>query len=45
MKEIIIFSDFACPFSYIGFSIMNRLRKDRQDIEFYFLPYILNPDL
>ena len=45
MKEIIIFSDFACPFSYIGFSIMNRLRIDRQDIEFYFLPYVLNPEL
>lgn len=44
MKDIIIFSDFACPFCYIGFSIMERLNKERDDISFNFLPTILNPD-
>lgn len=44
MKEIIVFSDFACPFCYIGFSIMNKLRKEDRNIKFTFLPSILNPN-
>lgn len=43
MREIKIFSDFACPFCYIGFSIMERLRSQRDDLEFKFIPTILNP--
>lgn len=44
MKELIIFSDFACPFCYIGFSIMKRLKVENKEIDFNFIPYLLNPD-
>ncbi len=44
MTEIKIFSDFACPFCYIGFSIMKRLKAERDDIDFLFIPSILNPN-
>ncbi len=43
-KEIKIFSDFACPFCYIGFSIAEKLKSQRKDLDFKFIPLILNPD-
>ncbi len=45
MTDIKIFSDFACPFCYIGFSIVDRLRKENPDINIIWFPYELDPDL
>ncbi|MDR7855095.1 DsbA family protein [Tissierella sp.] len=45
MKNIKVFSDFACPFCYIGFSIADKLRKENPDINFEWLPYELDADL
>lgn len=43
--NIKIFSDFACPFCYIGFSIANRLMQENPDISIEWLPYELDPHL
>lgn len=42
MKEIKTYMDFVWPFSYIGFSILNRIKKE-EDISHIWYPYILNP--
>ncbi len=44
MTNIKVFLDYACPFCYIGFSIADKLRKERPDIRFEYLPYELNTD-
>lgn len=44
MTTIKVFSDFACPFCYIGFSIADKLRKENPDVIFEFYPYELEPD-
>jgi len=43
--NIKIFSDFACPFCYIGFSIAERLKEEHPEIVIEWLPYELDPDL
>ncbi len=45
MTNIKVFSDFACPFCYIGFSIADKLRRENLDINIEWLPYELDPDL
>ncbi len=42
MKRIKVFSDFACPFCYIGFSIADRLIKENSEVEFLWYPYELD---
>lgn len=44
MTTIKTFMDFTCPFSYLGFTILNKLRKEEPDIKHIWFPYILNPD-
>lgn len=44
MTNIRVFSDFVCPFCYIGFSIANKLRKENPDVNIEYYPYELNPD-
>lgn len=44
MNNIKTFMDFIWPFSYIGFSILNRLRKEEEDVNYTWYPYILSPD-
>ena len=44
MQNIKTFMDFIWPFSYIGFSILNRIKKEETNIEHIWYPYILNPD-
>lgn len=39
--NIKIFSDFACPFCYIGLAIVKRLKEEEANIEFQWIPYIL----
>lgn len=43
MTTIKVFSDFACPFCYIGLSIADKLRKENPDINFEYYPYELEP--
>ena len=43
--NIKIFSDFACPFCYIGFSIAERLKEEHPEINIEWLPYELDPGL
>ena len=45
MINIKVFSDFACPFCYIGFSIADRLRKENKDVSIQYFPYELDPDM
>jgi predicted DsbA family dithiol-disulfide isomerase len=40
-----VFSDFACPFCYIGFSIARKLTEEDPDIQFDFYPYELDIDV
>ena len=42
MIKIEIFSDFACPFCYIGFSIADKLRKEYSNIDIEWIPYELD---
>ena len=43
--NIKIFSDYACPFCYIGFSIAHKLKEERPDIDLEWIPYLLDPNL
>ncbi|WP_353094629.1 DsbA family protein [Tissierella praeacuta] len=45
MTNIKIFSDFACPFCYIGFSIANKLMQEFPNVNIEWIPYELDPDL
>ncbi len=38
-----IFTDYSCPFCYIGFKIVERLVQDF-DLEVYHRPLILSPN-
>lgn len=42
MTNIKVFLDYSCPFCYIGFEIMDRLRKEDPSITFEYIPYELN---
>ncbi len=44
MTTIKVFSDFACPFCYIGFSIADRIRRENPNVNFEFYPYELEPN-
>ena len=44
MKNIKTFMDFTCPFCYIGFSILNRLKNEETDVEYIWYPYQLDKD-
>jgi predicted DsbA family dithiol-disulfide isomerase len=43
MYNFKVFSDFACPFCYIGFTIADKLNEERDDVAFEWLPYELDP--
>lgn len=45
MYNFKVFSDFACPFCYIGFTIADKLNKERDDVEFKWYPYELDPSV
>lgn len=45
LKNIKVFSDFACPFCYIGFSIADKLVKENPEIGFQWIPYELDMDV
>lgn len=45
MTNIKVFLDYSCPFCYIGFEIMDRLRKEDPSIVFEYLPYELDSDV
>lgn len=42
MNKIKVFSDFSCPYCYIGISIVERLKEENPDLEFEFYPYFLD---
>ncbi|MEW8973531.1 MAG: DsbA family protein [Tissierellaceae bacterium] len=45
MIDIKIFSDFACPFCYIGFSIAHKLKEENPNVNIQWIPYELDPNL
>lgn len=44
MKNIKTFMDFTCPFCYIGFGILKRLKNEETNIEYTWYPYQLDED-
>ncbi len=44
MKTIKTFMDFTCPFCYIGFAILDRLKDEERDWEYIWYPYQLDRD-
>src|SRR5690554_3117126 len=44
MTHFKVFSDFACPFCYIGFEIGDRLLNEDEDITIEWIPFILDRD-
>lgn len=45
MTNIKLFSDFACPFCYIGMAIAQKLVEENPDVKIEYFPFELNPDL
>lgn len=45
MKNIKTFMDFTWPFSYVGFSILDRVRKEKPGVEYVWYPYQLDKDI
>lgn len=45
MYNFKVFSDFSCPFCYIGFTIAEKLISERDDVNFKWYPYELNSSL
>ena len=45
MKNIKTFMDFTWPFSYVGFSILDRIRKEKPEVEYVWYPYQLDKDI
>ncbi|MGO1468792.1 MAG: DsbA family oxidoreductase [Tissierella sp.] len=45
MQNIKTFMDFTCPFCYIGFSILNRLKNEEPNLEYIWYPYELSKDI
>ncbi len=43
--NIKIFSDFTCPFCYIGFSFIERLRQEIPELDIEWIPFELDPNL
>ena len=43
MTNIKVFSDFACPFCYIGLSIIDKLRKENDELNIEWIPFLLSP--
>lgn len=43
MYNFKVFSDFVCPFCYIGFTIADKLNNERDDVDFHWYPYELDP--
>lgn len=44
MINIKVFSDFTCPFCYIGFAIADKLQRENPDVNIEYFPYELNKD-
>lgn len=44
MLKVKVFSDFACPFCYLGACLMNRLKEDGIDYEVEWIPFELDPN-
>lgn len=42
MYNFKVFSDFSCPFCYIGFTIADKLNSERDDVQFKWYPYELD---
>lgn len=45
MRKYKVFSDYVCPFCYIGFAISERFKDDEEDVELEWYPYVLHPGL
>lgn len=45
MTNFKVFSDFACPFCYIGFTIARKMVNENPDIQIEFFPYELDMDV
>ena len=40
-----VFSDFACPFCYIGFTIAHKVTEEYPEVEFFWYPYELDSEV
>ena len=45
MTHFKVFSDFACPFCYIGFEIGDRLLSENKEVTIEWIPFILDKDV
>lgn len=44
MLKVKVFSDFACPFCYLGACLMDHLKKDGIEYEVEWIPFELDPN-
>lgn len=45
MNNLQVFSDFACPFCYIGFTIADKINDEEDGVFFQWYPYELDPNV
>lgn len=44
MLEVKVFSDFACPFCYLGLGLLERLKEDGIELNIEWMPFELDPN-
>ncbi len=44
MLKVKIYSDFACPFCYLGLELLNRLRNEGVELDAEWFPFELDPN-
>lgn len=44
MLKVKVFSDFACPFCYLGAALLDRLKEDGIEYEVEWIPFELDPN-
>lgn len=42
METVKTFMDFTCPFSYIGFAILEKLKDEEVNVDYTWYPYVLD---
>lgn len=43
--QLVVVSDFVCPWCFVGLTLVERLRRDYPDIEVAWSPYLLDPSV
>lgn len=45
MQTITVFSDFACPYCYLGLGLLQKLKQEGIELQIQWMPYELEPEM